>query len=405
MTLATFLLLFALVIIGARVGGVICERLGIPAVVGELVAGIVVGNISIFGFHVDLVQQLKTSEIFHTLSEVGVILLLFMVGLEGNLRQFVKTGRPALVVACAGVVAPFLLIILGWKFMPFDHGNIHQQIFLAATATATSVGITARVLKDLGRVGSTEGQIILGAAVIDDVLGLIILAVVSALIKQGQIDLMGVIWITAKAVLFLGGTALAGNLLLPRFIYISGRFDSGGLMGAIAFSMCFLCAWLADVVGLAPIVGAFAAGLILDDVHFKQFHDARSYSLEQLVKPVAELFVPVFFVLMGIGVNLSAFASLAIVKGALILTVLAVVGKLISGIFIKRPGIDKLAVGLGMIPRGEVGLIFAAIGSSLGVVDGNEYAMIVFMVLATTLITPPLLQWRLKNIPMPQKPL
>lgn len=402
MTFSTFLLLFALIIIGAKIGGIICERFHIPAVVGELVAGIVVGNISIIGFHVNLVEQLKGSEVFHTLSEIGVILLLFMVGLEGNLRQFVKTGRPAFVVACVGVIAPFLLIILGWNFMPFDHGNIHQQIFLAATATATSVGITARVLKDLGRVNSAEGQVILGAAVIDDVLGLIILAVVSAIIKQGQVDVVSILWITAKAIGFLGGLALAGQLFLPRFIFFSGRFDSGGLMGAIAFATCFLCAWFAEVVGLAPIVGAFAAGLILDDVHFKQFHDARAYSLEQLVKPVAELFVPIFFVIMGIGVNLSAFSSMSIINGALILTALAVGGKLVSGILIKRPGLDKLAIGLGMIPRGEVGLIFAAIGSSLGVVDENEYAMIVFMVLATTLITPPLLQWRLKRLPLAQ---
>ena len=166
-------------------------------------------------------------------------------------------------------------------------------------------------------------------------------------------------------------------------------------MGAIAFAACFLCAWLAHAVGLAPIVGAFTAGLVLDDVHFKRFHDARTYSLEQLVRPVAELFVPIFFVLMGIHVNLALFSSPTIIGGALLLTLLAIVGKICAGLFLKHGSMDRLAVGLGMIPRGEVGLIFAAIGSSLGVVDNNEYAMIVFMVLATTLITPPLLHWRL----------
>lgn len=398
MTFSTVLLLFAGILLVSKVAGILCERVSIPAVVGELLAGIIVGNLVLLGVDWPLITQLKTSDLFHTFSEIGVILLLFLVGLEGNMSRFVQAGRPALIVAFTGVVAPFLLIFGCWYLMPFDHGNLNQQIFLAATATATSVGITARVLKDLGRVASVEGQVILGAAVIDDVLGLIILAVVSALVQHGSVDLVDVIWITAKAVLFLGGTAVAGHFLLPRLINFSGRFDSGGLMGALAFATCFGCAYLADVVGLAPIVGAFSAGLILDDVHFKQFHDARTYSLEQLVKPVADLFVPVFFVLMGINVSLATFSSPTVVGGALILTALAIAGKICAGLFLKRGSMDRVAVGLGMMPRGEVGLIFASIGASLQVVNNSEYAMIVFMVIATTLITPSLLQWRLGKL-------
>ncbi len=398
MTLATFLLLFALILLAAKMAGVLCERIHIPAVVGELLAGIVIGNLGIVGIHSSLIDQLATSDLFHTLSEIGVILLLFMVGLESSLKHFVKAGKPAFIVACTGVVAPFFLIIAGWYWMPFDHGNLNQQIFLAATAAATSVGITARVLKDLGRIASVEGQVILGAAVIDDVLGLLILAVVSALVQHGTVEMSGIAWITTKVVLFFVGVTLIGHKILPRFIFFSGRFDSGGLMGAIAFTTCFGCAYLADRVGLAPIVGAFVAGLILDDVHFKQFHDARTYSLEQLVKPVADLFVPVFFVLMGIHVKLMTFASPTIIGGALILTALAVIGKICAGIFLKRGSMDRLAVGLGMIPRGEVGLIFASIGSTLNVINGEEYAMIIFMVMATTIITPSLLQWRMKKL-------
>ncbi len=397
MTFSTFLLLFSVVLLASKSGGILCERLNIPAVVGELLAGIVIGNLGLAGIDSDLLGQLKTSEIFHTLSEVGIILLLFLVGLESNLQRFIKSGMPAFVTAVTGVVAPFLLIIGGWYLMPFDHGNTIQQVFLAATATATSVGITARVLRDLRRVASLEGQVILGAAVIDDVLGLLILAIVGALAQGTQVDVMTVAWISAKAVLFLGGAVLVGHLILPRVIFFSGNFDSGGLMGAIAFATCFLCAYLASLVGLAPIVGAFTAGLILDDVHFKRYQDARAYSLEQLVKPVVDLFVPIFFVLMGMQVNLAAFSSVEIVSGALVLTALAIAGKVCAGVFLRAP-IDKLAVGLGMIPRGEVGLIFAAIGSSLGVINAGEYAMIIFMVMATTLITPPLLQWRMKKL-------
>lgn len=398
MTFSTFLLLFAIILFAAKFGGILCERLNIPAVVGELMVGIVIGNVGLVGLDSALLGQLKTSELFHTLSEVGIILLLFLVGLESNLQRFIKSGAPAFITAVTGVVAPFLLIMGGWYLMPFDHENTIQQVFLAATVTATSVGITARVLKDLGRVASAEGQVILGAAVIDDVLGLLILAVVSALAQGAHVDVATVAWISAKAVLFLGGSALVGHFVLPRIIVFTGNFDSGGLMGAIAFATCFLFSYLASLVGLAPIVGAFTAGLILDDVHFKRFQDARDYSLEQLVKPVTDLFVPIFFVLMGMKVDLAAFSSIGIIEGALILTALAVAGKICAGIFLGRSPIDKLAVGLGMIPRGEVGLIFAAIGSSLGVVNAEEYAMIIFMVMATTLITPPVLQWRLKKI-------
>ena len=398
MTFSTFLLLFAGILLVSKLVGILCERISIPAVVGELLAGIIIGNLALVGIDHPLLTQLKTSEIFHTLSEIGVILLLFLVGLESNIDRFIKAGKPAIIVAITGVVAPFLFIFAGWYAMPFDHGNLNQQIFLAATATATSIGITARVLKDMKRVASIEGQVILGAAVIDDVLGLLILAVVSALIQHGEINLAGVAWISAKAVIFLGGMAAAGHLLLPRLIYFSGHFDSGGLMGAIAFATCFGCAYLADLMGLAPIVGAFTAGLLLDDVHFKQYHDARTYSLEQLVKPVSDLFVPIFFVLMGVNVSLAAFSSPSIIVGALILTALAVGGKICAGIFVKKGSMDKLAVGLGMIPRGEVGLIFASVGASLSVIDNSEYAMIIFMVLVTTIITPPLLQWRLRKM-------
>lgn len=398
MTFSTFLLLFAIILLASKFGGILCERVKIPAVVGELLVGIVIGNLGLAGIDSSLVGQLRTSELFHTLSEVGIILLLFLVGLESNLPRFIKSGAPAFITAVTGVVAPFLLIMGGWYLMPFDHGNAIQQVFLAATVTATSVGITARVLKDLGRVSSVEGQVILGAAVIDDVLGLLILAVVSALAQGAHVDAMTVAWISAKAVLFLGGSAIVGHFVFPRIIVFTGNFDSGGLMGAIAFATCFLFSYLASLVGLAPIVGAFTAGLILDDVHFKRFQDARDYSLEQLVKPVTDLFVPIFFVLMGMKVDLAAFSSVGIVGGALILTALAVAGKICAGIFLGRSPIDKLAVGLGMIPRGEVGLIFAAIGSSLGVVNAEEYAMIIFMVMTTTLMTPPLLQWRLKKL-------
>jgi Kef-type K+ transport system membrane component KefB len=281
------------------------------------------------------------------------------------------------------------------------------HIFIGATLCATSVGITARVLKDMGKLQAREARIILGAAVIDDVLGLLILAVVSGAIEAAgagtTLSLAGVALIAVKSVVFLIGAVAAGRYIAPRLFHRAGRWEVRGLLLAMAISFCFLLAWVAALVGLAPIVGAFAAGLVLDEAHYESFRSRGERNLEELIRPVSDLLVPLFFVLMGLKVDLRAFGRLELLGFAVALTAAAVIGKQVCSLAVREEGINRLAVGLGMIPRGEVGLIFAGIGVSLTlpdsegvsrpVVSAATFSVVVIMVIVTTLLTPPAFKW------------
>lgn len=404
----------ALILIVAKLGGELFERLGQPAVLGELIAGIVVGNLALTGFHG--LDFLKPNEVLGALAEIGVIILLFEVGLESNLGEMLEVGWSSLFVALAGVVAPFFL---GWAVAAYFIPNEAQlgHLFIGATLCATSVGITARVLKDLGRLHSRESRIILGAAVIDDVLGLLILAVVAGAIKAAAtgatLSPLDVALIAGKAVAFLVGAIAVGHFVVPRIFHGAGRFESRGVLLALSFAFCFALAWVAALVGLAPIVGAFAAGLVLDEVHFETFPERGKHDLQKLITPVSTIFVPIFFVLMGIKVDLRSFARLDLLGFALVLTVAAIIGKQICSLAVAERGLNRLAVGLGMIPRGEVGLIFAGIGATLflpnaqgvnePVINAGTFGVVVMMVIVTTLITPPALKWALSRTKPPDK--
>ena len=394
----------AVILIIAKLGGELFERLGQPAVLGELIGGIIAGNLAIVGFH--QADFLSTNELIGALAQLGVIILLFEVGLESNIAEMMEVGWSSLAVAVAGVIVPFFL---GWGvaayFLP--HGSQLEHIFIGATLCATSVGITARVLKDTGQLARREARIILGAAVIDDVLGLLILAVIAGAIKASQtgasLALVGVAMIAVKAIFFLVGAIALGHYLVPRIFHRAGRLQGNGVLLALAVSFCFLLAWVASRVELAPIVGAFAAGLVLDEAHFESFRGREDLRLEQLLAPVSALLVPVFFVLMGLKVDLRAFARPELLLYASGLTLAAVLGKQICGLVVLERKVNRLAVGLGMIPRGEVGLIMVGIGATLtlpnsqglneAVVGPATFGAVVVMVIVTTLITPPLLKW------------
>lgn len=390
-------------ILAARIGGDVFERLGQPAVLGELTGGVVLGNLALLGLH--QFDFIATQPVIAVLAELGVILLLFQVGLESNVRDMLAVGLESFLVALFGVITPFFL---GWGvgalFLPQE--SIYVHIFLGATLTATSVGLTARVMKDLGRVQTVEGRIILGAAVIDDVLGLIILAVVVGVIRAaadgGSISSLGVLWITAKSTLFLALALVLGVRLSPVLFGLTARFRVPGMLLSTALIVCFGLAWVAARIGLAPIVGAFAAGLILEEVHFRDFRSrGESRQLEDLVAPIGALLVPLFFVRMGAQVQLATFGQPAILGFAAVLTLAAVLGKQACALGVLRPGTSRLVVGLGMIPRGEVGLIFASIGASLLAPNGHRvvshavYSAVVIMVIVTTMVTPPFLKWAL----------
>jgi Kef-type K+ transport system membrane component KefB len=402
----TVLVGMAVMLVVAKIGGEVFERLKQPAVLGELFAGIVIGNLVIFGF--TGAEPLKTHETIVALAELGVIILLFEVGLESDLKEMMEVGWSSLLVALIGVVAPFLL---GWLvaayFIPDESRLAH--IFIGATLCATSVGITARVFKDLGKLGTREARIILGAAVLDDVLGLLILAIVAGAIRAaaagGVLSMMDVGLIALKSVLFLIGSIVIGHFLMPRLLRGAGRFETRGVLLTFAISFCLFLAWAAAKVGLAPIVGAFAAGLILDEVHYKPTGGRTERDLQHLLQPVSTVLVPIFFVLMGFKVDLRLFVRLDILGFAAMLTIAAIIGKQLCGLAVLERGINRVAVGLGMIPRGEVGLIFAGIGATLmlpsvtgvsePVINSSTFGAVVIMVIITTLVTPLSLKWSL----------
>ena len=397
--IASLILSLAIILLVAKIGGHFAAQLGQPPVLGELLAGVLLGNLTLAGF--SRLDYLKTDSAVDILSRLGVVILLFQVGLESTIAQMAKVGLSAALVATLGVIGPF---ILGWGVGSWllPDASVYAHIFLGATLTATSVGITARVLKDLGRSQSDEARIILGAAVIDDVQGLVILAVVTGIVaaaNQGAALSYGAVGVViAKAVVFLIGALALGVYLSPRLFSLASRLQASGVLLAVGLSFCFLLAWLADLIGLAPIVGAFAAGLVLEDLHYRDFVDRGEHTLDHLVEPIATFLVPVFFVVMGVRTDLSVFARPGVPVLAAALIVAAIVGKQMCALGVIGKGLDRLSVGIGMIPRGEVGLIFANIGltlmvSGVPVIDQSVFSAVVAMVIVTTVVTPPALKW------------
>jgi len=404
-SVAGVLVALVVIMLGAKLGGALCNRIGQPQVLGELIIGVIIGNLFLLG--PTIFEPLKGEKVLEIFAEIGVILLLFEVGLESKLADMMKVGVSALLVASLGVVTPFFL---GWAvgawFLPDE--SIYVHIFLGATLTATSVGITARVLKDLGKINSKEARIVLGAAVIDDVMGLVILAVVSGIIlgvnSGGEgLSSAGIAWLVAKAILFLFGAIIAGRFVYRPLFKVANILRAEGMLLITALAICFTSAWLAGVVGLAPIVGAFAAGLVLEDVQYKDLGISKAHGLEDLLHPIGLFLIPIFFVYMGLKVDLRAFGQGHIIGFATILTLVAILGKQTSAFGVIGGGIDRFAVGLGMIPRGEVGLIFASIGSTMyiaghPVIAPDVYSAVVIMVIVTTMITPPLLKWKFSRV-------
>jgi Kef-type K+ transport system membrane component KefB len=392
--------LFALCLIlaAAKIGGEMLERIGQPAVLGELLIGVFLGNLALLGFPgVEFVEHNIGVEV---LAELGVILLLFEVGLESNVREMMSVGPSSLAVALLGVVAPFFL---GWgisaAMLPQYDTLVH--VFVGATLCATSVGITARVLTDLGKISARESKVILGAAVIDDVLGLVILAVVSGIINAtntgSELELMQVGLIIFKAIAFLGGALVIGGWLSPKLFKLAFRMRIQGTLLSLALAFCFTLAYLAKVLDLEPIVGAFAAGLILEKVHYKDFVERGDHELEELLHPITIFLVPVFFVLTGMKVDLSSFGQIEVLAFAGTLSLVAIIGKMLCALGVLEKGLDRISIAVGMVPRGEVGLIFAGIGASLilrgePVIDIAVFSAVVIMVMVTTLITPPALK-------------
>ncbi|HEX9298099.1 MAG TPA: cation:proton antiporter [Polyangiaceae bacterium] len=394
----------AVILLLAKAGGEIAVRLRQPPVLGELVVGVLLGNLARLGF--PQLEPLKTDPFIDMFARLGVLILLFEVGLESTVAQMLKIGASSLLVAMLGVVAPFALgWLVGARLLPDQSVYVHA--FLGATLCATSIGISARVLADMGRSRTGEARVILGAAVIDDVLGLAVLAVVSGVITAANEGLSvsygAIALMLVKAMLFLAGSLALGVYLSPKLFFLASRLQSRGVLLVVGLGFCFLLSWASGVIGLAPIVGAFAAGLILEEVHYRDFTARGEYGLEVLVHPIAGFLVPVFFVLMGMRTDLSSLARMEVLGLAVALTTAAIIGKQLCSLGVLTRGVDRLSVGIGMIPRGEVGLIFANVGSTLvvngaPVVDSSTFSAVVVMVIVTTVVTPPALKWRLSRL-------
>ncbi len=386
-----FLLVLAAILVGAKLCGELAERIGQPAVLGELVAGVLLGG-SVLGV---VPTDGAAGELVHVLAQLGVLLLLFEIGLETDLREMFRVGPAALAVAVVGVAVPFGLGYLYWAHGP--HPMVASStdltsaaIFVGATLTATSVGITARVLSDLGRMSTAEARIIIGAAVIDDVLGLVILSVVSGVAAGAAVTLAGVTRTLAIAVGFLVVAVLVGRFVMPHLFDVVVRMRARYVLLVFSIAFALGLAALASMAGSALIIGAFAAGLILSGTN--QFD-----TIEREVRPVASVFAPIFFVSVGASVNLrlldpSTPSSRAVLGVAGVLILLAIVGKLAAGWAAPWAKFRRIAVGVGMIPRGEVGLIFADIGRRSGILGDEVFGAVLIMVMATTFVAPPALK-------------
>jgi Kef-type K+ transport system membrane component KefB len=388
LSIPNLFLILAAILIAAKLFGEVAQRFGQPAVLGELVAGVLLGG-SVFGV---IPPDGPIAEVVRVLAELGIVLLLFEIGLDTDLKQMFKVGAASLSVATVGVMLPFLLGFLYWSYAPHPGSDAGGElstvaIFVGATLTATSVGITARVLSDLRRMHTQEARIIIGAAVIDDVIGLVILSVVSALAAGSSLSTLDVLRVFAVAVGFLIVAVVAGRFLVPRLFDLVVRMRVRYVLLVFAVAFALGLSAVSSLAGSALIIGAFAAGLILSGTN--QFD-----TIEREVRPVASIFAPIFFVSVGASVNLRLLdpardGSAGILGVAAAITVLAILGKVAAGWAAPWVPFRRLVVGVGMVPRGEVGLIFADIGRRSGILNEAVFGAILLMVMATTFVAPP----------------
>ncbi|MDR1404697.1 MAG: cation:proton antiporter [Candidatus Methanoplasma sp.] len=404
MDIGSILIMLAVLIVLARIGSRVFGRLGMPGLIGEIVVGIAIANLTIgdtsflgmldisIGDHPS--QNYEVVEIF---AELGVIFLLFSVGLETKVKDLISVGRAAMLVAVLGVIMPF---IAGFALIQVYDGNIHHAMFLGAAMVATSVGITARVIKDMRLTDSKESRIIIGAAVIDDVLGMVILAIVVGMTASGEISVVNILLIVAEALIFVAAILAAALWAVPR-IYNHfekknkenfekpGKSRLGVNKLVLAIAVCLGLSWFADTIGLAAIIGAFFGGML-----FAEY--AWEWKLEEKIEAITTLFISFFFLNVGMQVDLGTLTSVSTVGLAVIVILLAAATKYFGcGLGAKLgdrslSGGSQSIIGLGMIPRGEVGIIVASVGLASGAISAELYAVAVVMAVATAIIAPPL---------------
>jgi Kef-type K+ transport system membrane component KefB len=400
----------------------VIEKTGQPAVLGELLAGVLLGNCWLLGIH--SLDPMKSDEVIGFLARFGLALLLFQIGLQSNIAELRREGLRALMAATAGVLATCVLagVVAGRWILP--GAGFTSHLFLGAVLAATSASVSVRVLKDLGRLKTREGTIILGAAVMDDVMSLLLLAVAAGGIQASQHggawDLRSLNWIALKATAFFCVAIVGGRAAAPKIAVWLARISVEHKMKLIlAFVFFLVYAFGAEKAGLEPAIGAFAAGLALEPVRFQEFRDpflveqlrraslppetngllgqAAARHLEDLIAGPVYIFAPVFFVVTGMLVDLRALANLHVLDTAAILFAAAVVGKLACGLGVGK-GVNRWVVGVAMIARGEVQLLGAGLGLALGVISQETFTAIILVVILTTFATPILLGGLLQRL-------
>lgn len=391
MEIHSFFLQLVLILATARIFGELAARFKIPSVIGELFAGILLGP--------SLLHLIGPDQTIKLLAEIGIILLLFEVGLETDIGRLAKTGLKPFVVAFSGVVLPFVFGFLAAYFF-FDLGML-VSLFIGSTLTATSIGITMRVLSDLKKQASDEAQIVLGAAVIDDVIGIILLSILYEFSKGGSINILHIGQVLLFICLFLVSAPILAKLVSNIIKHYEEKSEIPGLLPTAIISLILFFAWLAHIVGAPELLGGFAAGLALSK-HFslpfgKYFRISGHFveKIETQMRPIIHLFTPIFFVSIGLSLNLSAiqWSSKYIWLLTIAILIAAVLGKLASGFFLKDSRFIKWAVGIAMIPRGEVGLIFAEIGRESAIFNNELYAAMILVIAITTVFTPFIMRW------------
>jgi len=387
----TFFLYLLTILLTARLLAEIAVRLKAPSVIGELAAGVILGP--------SLLGWLEPNEVLRLLAEIGIILLLFEVGLETDVRRLANTGRKSFAVALGGFIVPFMLgFCLG--YWVFDLSPL-VSLFIGGTLTATSIGITIRVLSDLKRQQNKEGQIVLGAAVLDDVLGVVLLALLYEFSIGGGINMVN----ASKVLIFVGAFFVLAPLAAKLISLLINRFDSisdiPGLIPTTIVSLVLFFAWLAHVIGAPELLGGFAAGLALSRRFFLPFgialHTNRKFSrkIEKQMRPIIQLFTPIFFVVVGLSLNLHEidWSSSFIWSFSLLFFAIAILGKFSGTLLINETWRMRMMIGWAMVPRGEVGLIFAELGRASGIFNNEVYAGMVIVIALTTILPPLIMKW------------
>ena len=386
MDTSTAILHVATILIAARIMGEVAARFGVPSVIGEIVAGIILGP--------SMIGMIEAEGLIWVLAEIGIILLLFQIGLETDLSKLVKSGTKSVIVAITGFIVPFVTCF-ALSYYWFELDQI-VSLLIAGTMTATSIGITMRTLSDLGRGQSREGRIILGAAVLDDIMGVLLLAILFNFITSGSVDLAS----TARILLFMVVFFLIAPAMAKSISYIIRRWekvsDIPGMIPTTVVSLVLFLAWVSHAVGIPELLGGFATGLALSRRFFLPFGVALkadpkfSKRVDKQMQPIIQLFTPIFFAAVGLSLDLSTldWSSLFFWIFSLSLAAVAILSKIFAGLLIREKLAHRVIIGMSMVPRGEVGLVFAEIGRHTGLFNTEIYTTVVIVIAYTTLFTP-----------------